>query len=258
MLECLPIENTAEESADSGYKVIVFDGMAVVNKIDIKKIKLKSCSECASAFVQKVEKEAQGFDEVRVIFDPYTEESLKSGRRTGKTGGETVRYKISDDTVIEHLTTKQFLSDRKTKQDLTKYLRNLYLKLYNVFQNVTLTVSYEFTCISNISDIDARLKDHCHEEADTCIVLQSLDVTKRNPFTDLVVYCCDPDVLLLLLYYFNELYSSTIFHTTNRDIRLGTLHSHLDPELCTSLLAFHALTTCDQSGKFSGFTKKTC
>ena len=168
MLECLPIENIAEESVDSDYKVIVFDGMAVVNKIDIEKMKLKSYSEFASAFVQKVEKEAQGFDEVRVIFDRYTEESLKSVTRTGRTGGETVCYKISDDTVMEHLTTKQFLSDIKTKQDLTKYLS---MKLYDFFQNVAFAVSYEFTCIYNISDIDARLKDYCHEEADTCIHL---------------------------------------------------------------------------------------
>ena len=75
-----------------------------------------------SAFVQKVEKEAQRFDEVRVIFGRYTEESLKSGIRTGRTGGKTVLYNISDDTVIEHLTSKQFLPDIKTKQDLTKYL----------------------------------------------------------------------------------------------------------------------------------------
>ena len=43
MLERLPIKNIAEESVDCDYKVIVFDGMAVVNKIDIKKMKLKSC-----------------------------------------------------------------------------------------------------------------------------------------------------------------------------------------------------------------------
>ena len=134
--------------------------------------------EFASAYVEKVEKEAQGFDEVRVIFDRYIEESLKSGTRTGRTGGETVRYKISDDTVIEHLTIKQFLSDIKTKQDLTKYLR---MKLYDVFQNVAFAVSYESTCISNISDIDARLEDHFQEQPDTCIVLHSFDVTKRNP-----------------------------------------------------------------------------
>ena len=36
------------------------------------------------------------------------------------------------------------------------------------------------------------------------------------------------------------------------------LHSHLGPERCTSLLGFHAVTGCDQTGKFVGFTKKTC
>ena len=94
--------------------------MAVVNKIDIKKMKLKSSSKFASAFVQKVEKEAQGFDKVHIIFDRYTEESLKSGTRTGRTGAETVCYKISDNTVIEHLTAKQFLPDIKNKARLDK------------------------------------------------------------------------------------------------------------------------------------------
>ena len=89
--------------------------MAVVNKLDIDKMKLKSGSESASAFVQKVEKETQGFDKVRVIFDRYTEESLKYGTRTRRTGDENVCYKISNYTLMEHLTTKQFLSDTRTK-----------------------------------------------------------------------------------------------------------------------------------------------
>ena len=58
--------------------------MVVVNKIDIKKINLKSCSDFASTLVQKVEKEAQGSKEVRVILGCYIEESLKSGSRTGR------------------------------------------------------------------------------------------------------------------------------------------------------------------------------
>ena len=202
--------------------------MAVVNKLDIEKMNLKSFSEVLSAFVQKVEKDPQRFDKVPVIFDRDTKESLKYGTRTRKTGGKTVRYKISDDTVIEHLTTKQFLSDTKTKQGLTKYL---IMNLYDVFQRVAFAASYEFTCISNISDINARLKNHCHEQAETCILMHSLDIIKCNPFTDLVVYCCDTDVLLLLLYYFDELCGSTIFRTTNRDIRFRMLHSQLGPDL---------------------------
>ena len=71
-------------SADSDYKVIAFNGMVVVNKIDIRKINLKLCSDFTSTFVQKVEKEAQGSEEVRVFLGRYIEESLKSGSRTGR------------------------------------------------------------------------------------------------------------------------------------------------------------------------------
>ena len=46
------------------------------------------------------------------------------------------------------------------------------------------------------------------------------------------------------------------YRTTNRDNSLRTLHSHLRPELCMSLLDFHALTGCDQTSKCTGFTKK--
>ena len=204
---------------------------------------------------RKWKRKLQGFDKVRVIFYRYTEESLKYGTRTRRTGGEAVRVNISDETVIKHLTTKQFFSNTKAKEDLKKYLG---MKLYDVSQNVTFAVSYELTYISNISDIYARLKNHCHEQADTCIVLHSVDVTKHNPFTDLVAYCCDTDVLLLLLYYLDEFCSSTIFRTTNRDIRLQTLHSHHGLELYTSILGFHALTGCDQTGKIARFYKKMC
>ena len=45
---------------------------------------LKSCSDFASTFAQKVGKEAQVSEEVRVIFDRYIEEPLKSGTKTGR------------------------------------------------------------------------------------------------------------------------------------------------------------------------------
>ena len=147
-------------SVDSDYKVIVFDGMAVVNKIDITKMNLKSCSDFASAYVQKVKKEAQGFNEVCVIYEEL--------------GMKLFAIKFLMTLLLKHLTTKQLLSDIKTMQDLIKYLR---MKLYDVFQNVAFAVSYEFTCFSNISDIDARLNDHCYKEADTCIVLCCIHLT---------------------------------------------------------------------------------
>ena len=75
----------------------------MVNKIDIKKMKLKLCSDFRSAFVQKMEKEVPGFNKVCVIFDRYTEESVKTGSRTGS--AITVRNKFLM-TLMEHLTAK--------------------------------------------------------------------------------------------------------------------------------------------------------
>ena len=36
------------------------------------------------------------------------------------------------------------------------------------------------------------------------------------------------------------------------------MHTHLGPEMRSTLLGFHAITGCDQTGRFSGFTKYSC
>ena len=99
---------------------------------------------------------------------------LKGGTRSGRTGAETARYKIADDTCIEHLTTKKFLSDIHTENELTIYLSK---KLYQVLNSVAFVESYEKTVSTNITDLNENLKSYSHEEADTCIILHALDVT---------------------------------------------------------------------------------
>ena len=43
----------------------------------------------------------------------------------------------------------------------------------------------------------------------TQVVLYTLDVTQRNPFSGLLISCSDTDVLLILLHYFEDICSST-------------------------------------------------
>ena len=148
-------------------------------------------------------------------FYRYIEESLKAGTRSARTGGETTRYKIR----------KKFLSDIHTKNELTNYLSK---KLYQALNSVTFVISYEKMCITNVDKLNENLKSHSHEEADTCIFLHALDVTARNLFTELVVYCSDNDVLLQLLHYFNDICSSTIFRSTSCDIHVRSMDTHLD------------------------------
>ena len=56
---------------------INFDAMAVVYKTDIKKSGIKNCWEFASNFMDTIDKQVSGFQEVRIIFDCHDTDSLK-------------------------------------------------------------------------------------------------------------------------------------------------------------------------------------
>ena len=135
-----------EDHHVSSKRVIVFDGMALVNKIDIKKSKIKTCLEFSDHFIKIVKRESTGFNEVRVVFDRYDETSLKNYTRSKRHKGEAVHYKVYDSTQIGHLTSKQFLSSVKTKNELTIYLSK---KLKDQL-NVDFVIVFGNTCITNL------------------------------------------------------------------------------------------------------------
>ena len=119
-------------------------------------------------------------------------------------------------------------------------------------------VVYDNKCETNIINFGNNLRVHSHEEADNLIVLHGIDVAKRDPFQELYIDCCDTDVFLLLLYYFEKLCTRTIFNGKNDCIDIGMLYEVLDKEKVKALPRFHAFTGCDQTGKFRGFSKETC
>ena len=77
--EFQPDENYIEEEANSkSRKVIIFNAMAIVNKIDIKAESLENCDEFAPKFCEITNFQGKGFDKVRIIFDRYDGKSLKN------------------------------------------------------------------------------------------------------------------------------------------------------------------------------------
>ena len=87
----------------SQEKVIIFDTMAIVNKINIKKSKITMCADFAEVFVGRI------LNEGRVIFYRYVKGSLKTQTRIGRTGASSTVYRALDETKIENLDTKEFL-----------------------------------------------------------------------------------------------------------------------------------------------------
>ena len=193
-------ENSCNESINdpSEEKRIIFDSMAISNKINIKKSKIKTCADFAEVFAERILDESFRYDEVRVVFDRYVQKSSKTQKRISRTKGYSTVYRVMDETKIDNLVTKSFLSSIETKNDLTKCLTH---KLANAFseRSICYVTVYETTCDTIIQDLDPTLFDHSQEEADTSIILHAIDVTQRNPFSDLVTRCSDTDVLLILL-----------------------------------------------------------
>ena len=98
---------------------------------------------------------------------------------------------------------------------------------------------------------------HSHEEADTLIVLQSIDVAKCNSFSQLYVACSDTDVSLLYLYFYPQICNNTIFHVITREIGAGCSYNALGNEKRKALLDTYAFTGCDLTRRVSAFSKTT-
>ena len=155
---------------------------------------------------------------------------------------------MADSTRTAHLDTKEFLASIQTKSELTEYLSE---KLVQQLK-VDYVVIHHKCLITNIPDLDPSLRNYSHEEADTEIVFNALDVRKSDPFIDLVISCCDTDILLILIHNYEELTGSIIFQTTVYSYFVGEIYKNLSPSIRHALLRFHTFTGCDQTGKFSG------
>ena len=216
--------------------------MVIANKIDIKSESIENYAEFASIFCKRVINKASKFDEVRIIFDRYDVKSVKANTRAGRIKGiAPVHYKVTDSTRIQYLETKTFLASIETKRELTRYLAD---KLAADLKKDFVAV-FDRSRFSNLADLEESLKTYSQEDADTGIVLHSIDVCRRDPFSELTISCSDTDVLLILLNYFEQLPITTIFKTTEHCYNLRQIFEKFTLRVCKALLGFHAFTGSD-------------
>ena len=173
---CSNEESRLDESTEI-RKVIILDGMAIVQKP--KKTK------------DTVKLESRQYDEVYLIFDRYIEGSLKERTRHKRTGGKSIQCKVTDNTRIDNIPLKKFLSHNETKQELTAYLARL---LVNYFEEneTNYVVVYDTICEKNIDGFEEVLKEHSHEEADALMVLYALEIAERDPILFPKYVLCRP------------------------------------------------------------------
>lgn len=172
----------AVDGTDQLETVYIFDGMAVLNKIKLGP-GINNCLQLAKEFLKRVcPKDAS---EIRVVFDNYYERSLKSNTQSKRLFNTvSMQFEVQDDTVLEKVTMKKFLSHILTKQRITTYLGNYLVKMF-VFMELPHAVSFQNKTISDIPEANlTALNDHNHEEADTLMILHAADVAYCDPKGD--------------------------------------------------------------------------
>ena len=94
---------------------------------------------------------------------------------------------------------KEVLPHIKTKQDLTIYLAQKFMKEFTKL-GARYSVTYDLQSQSNIDNYSPELLEHDH--ADTLLVVQAIDVARNDPFTEYYIYSPDTDVLVLLIHHY--------------------------------------------------------
>lgn len=126
----------------------------------------------------------------------------------------------------------------------TKYCVNYELchefRINSTNSGILKSVNERFTCSS-------------HEEADTKIIYHICNTDRIANFS---IVCSDTDILIILLGNLHKISKESkvfIVSGTQKNrlvINVTALYETLEPELCKSLMAFHALTGCDYNPSF--------
>jgi len=140
------------------------------------------------------------------------------------------------------MSVKQFLSSAKTKDELTVYLSEKTLLHFKDKPKVFIVTSRQ-EVLSN--SVDFKHLCSSQEEADTRIILHSLDVSRRGA-TELYIQSPDTDVFVFAIHRYHELCRNTYFVTgvgnLKRVIPFGPIVNALGTAKTEALLGFHAFT----------------
>ena len=153
---------------------------------------MQTLLDLQEAFNERIQNLVSGYDEVRVVFDQYMDQSLKNKTRQKRTA-TSVEYEIHSDLKLT-MSIKDLLSASSTKKKLTFMLGEGLRKYFSSDSSILLFVLYDTFIKGHGSE-----QEHTHEEADTLIPHQVFASVANGTMREIYFWSRDTDVLLLLL-----------------------------------------------------------
>ena len=242
-------EDASVIQQNSSVKVLIVDAMAVLQSMK-KTTTILTLSDLQNAFNKRIKEMMTGYDEGRVVFDRYMEQSLKNKTRE-KRATTSVEYEIHPRMKLT-MSIKNLLSASSTKKKLTCLLGQGLLEYFSTDVLLTLFVVYD-TSIKGHNFADT----HTHEEADILIPHQILATVAEDAEREICVWSPDTDVLLLLLDLVSckwitpptTLKFSTGKGTKKRQIDVFERVQVIGQDKCQGLLGIHNFSGADWGGE---------
>lgn len=234
---------------------VIIDAMAVVHEMAVFKHEISTCRDLAEHFVGAINIKSRRYSKSYVVFDQYSQSSLKETTRKRRTGGKVWRgteYKVDMNTRIKDL--NKFLSSTKTKELLTIFLAHEVI--VHCTGDVTTVTSKGVECNTS-SNGSASTAECKHDEADTLLIYYASEARKLG--LTIHIYSQDTDVLVLAIYNISVLGddAAMIMGTgENRHlVKLLPIYLALGEERSAALLGFHAISGSDTTGRIFGKSK---
>ena len=260
LLEILQINDQQPSNRIDNASILVIDMIAQIRLL-VHKLP-DTLEDYIVKFLTSIPK---NYEQVDIVADCYREISIKSAERNKR--GKSSKVLMSSYKSKIPRDFPKFLSNSDNKKqliDLTfKYIRENASKCLSIIKANSIIISGDYLCqkitLTECSDYDTLRSDQ--EEADTKVVLHTLEALSNNPQANVVLRSPsgDTDIMVIALGLISEKdrvkfdYGSGVYR---KQIWLNEIN--LPINLCQGIIGFHAFTGNDYISTFFRKGKLMC
>ena len=167
---------------------------------NLSSISVETFNDVAVVFYQHVNRLAEDFQRLDIVFNHHFSNCFKSQTQMGRGGGGTRVFHINDGIPIPHNFLNSFLSNSANKNNIGLYLAKRLVYIHNECGNtlLKLSVTYEDRTISIPTLIDTSVVDSTAEEGNQQLVRDTLHCITEK-YSVIKVQSTDTQFLVLLL-----------------------------------------------------------
>ena len=167
---------------------------------NLSNISVETFNDVAVVFYQHVNRLAEDFQRLDIVFNHHFSNCFKSQTQMGRGGGGTHVFHINDGIPIPYNFLNSFLSNSANKNNIGLYLAKKLVYIHNECGNtlLKLSVTYEDRTISIPTLIDTSVVDSTAEEGNQQLVRDTLHCITEK-YSVIKVQSTDTQFLVLLL-----------------------------------------------------------